>query len=73
MSIKMSFRDLDCIKEEEDRMEMLNNLTIDTVQQILGLDYHNLKELQKYMNDLVEKVEKEKKQNELKRKVILEK
>ncbi len=69
----MSFRDLDCIKEEEDRMEMLNNLTIDTVQQILGLDYHNLKELQKYMNDLVEKVEKEKKQNELKRKVILEK
>ena len=68
-----SFRDLVCIQKEQGRVEMLEAIGFDFWNEVLGLNYNNLKEFRDYLNELVEKVEEENKQNETIKKVSLEK
>ena len=68
-----SFRDLVCIQKEQGRVEMFEAIGFDLLNEILSLNYHNLKELRNYLNELVTKVEEENRQNETIKKVSLEK
>jgi len=68
-----SFRDLVCIQKEQGRVEMFEAIGFDLLNEILGLNYHNLRELRNYLNELVTKIEEENRQNETIRKVSLEK
>ena len=45
----------------------------DLFYEVLGLNYHNLKEFRNYLDELVTQVEEENKQNETIRKISLEK
>lgn len=68
-----SFRDLVCIQKEQGRVEMFEAIGFDLLNEILGLNYHNLRELRNYLDELLNKVEEENKQNETIKKVSLEK
>lgn len=66
-----SFRDLVCIQKEQGRVEMFEAIGFDLLNEILGLNYHNLRELRNYLDELLNKVEEENKQNETIKKVSL--
>lgn len=68
-----SFRDLVCIQKEQGRVEMFEAIGFDLLNEVLGLNYHNLKEFRNYLDELVTQVEEENKQNETIKKVSLEK